>query len=95
MKDSISILRFAAIIEGLSLLILLFIAMPLKYYHGNAEVVPVVGMTHGILFLIFFALSVFVSQRKAWSDSFWAMLVLSSMIPFATFLMDRKLKTLN
>lgn len=95
MKDLISILRLAAIVEGLSLLILLFIAMPLKYYYGNTEIVPVVGMTHGILFIVFVALSLFVSQRKAWSDGFWAMVVLSSMIPFATFVMDRKLKTLS
>ena len=95
MKDLISLLRFAAIIEGLSLLTLLFIAMPLKYYYGNAEVVPVVGMTHGILFMVFLALSLFVSNRKKWSDGFWAMLVLSSMVPFATFVMDRKLKTLS
>ncbi len=94
MKDLVSILRFAAIIEGLSLLILLFIAMPLKYYYGNMEIVPVVGMTHGILFMVFVALSSFVSQRKAWSDSFLALLVLSSIVPFATFAMDRKLKAL-
>ena len=95
MKDLINILRFAAIVEGLSLLILLFIAMPLKYYYGNTEIVPVVGMTHGILFIVFVALSSFVSQRKDWSDGFWAMVVLSSMIPFATFVMDRKLKALS
>ena len=95
MKDLISVLRLAAIVEGLSLLTLLFIAMPLKYYYGNTEIVPVVGMTHGILFLVFLAISLFVSQRKAWSDGFWAMLVISSMIPFATFVMDRKLKTLS
>ena len=95
MKDLVNILRLAAIVEGLSLLTLLFIAMPLKYYFDNTEIVPVVGMTHGILFIVFLALSMFVSQRKAWSDGFWAMLVLSSIIPFATFVMDRKLKTLS
>jgi len=44
---------------------------------------------------VFVALSSFVSQRKDWSDGFWAMVVLSSMVPFATFVMDRKLKALN
>ena len=95
MKDLVSLLRLAAIVEGLSLLLLLFIAMPLKYYYGNMEIVPVVGMTHGILFIVFVVLSSFVSQRKAWSDRFWALLVLSSIVPFATFAMDRKLKTLS
>lgn len=95
MKDLVSILRIAAIIEGLSLLTLLFIAMPLKYQYGNMEIVPVVGMTHGILFLIFVALSAFVCHRKAWSDGFWALLIISSMVPFAGFFMDRKLKALS
>ncbi len=95
MKDLVSILRLAAIIEGLSLLALLFIAMPLKYYYGNVEIVPIVGMTHGILFMLFVAFSFFVSHRKSWSDGFLALLVLSSTVPFATFAMDRKLKTLS
>jgi len=95
MNNLVTVLRLAAIVEGLSLLVLLFIAMPLKYYYGNTEIVPVVGMTHGILFLVFLALSSFVSQRKAWSDGFWALVVISSMVPFATFVMDRKLKTLS
>jgi len=91
----INVLRLAAIVEGVSLLILLFIAMPLKYYFGNTEVVPVVGMTHGILFIVFVALSSFVCQQKDWSEKFFILVVLSSMVPFATFLMDRKLKSLN
>lgn len=95
MKNWVTILRLAAIIEGLSLLTLLFIAMPLKYYYDNTEIVPVVGMTHGILFMLFVVLSSFVSQRKSWSDGFLALLVLSSVVPFATFAMDRKLKTLG
>jgi len=94
MKDFLGILRLVAIVEGLSLLTLLFIAMPLKYQFGNTEIVPVVGMTHGILFIIFLAIAMFVSQRKEWSDKFFMLLILSSMVPFATFFMDRKLKTL-
>lgn len=94
MKDFLGLLRIVAIVEGVSLLVLLFIAMPLKYQYGNTEIVPVVGMTHGILFIAFMACAVLVSQRKAWSDKFFMMLVLSSMVPFATFFMDRKLRKL-
>ena len=94
MKDFLGLLRIVAIVEGVSLLVLLFIAMPLKYQYGNTEIVPVVGMTHGILFIVFMACALLVSQQKAWSDKFFMMLVLSSMVPFATFFMDRKLRKL-
>lgn len=94
MKDLLVLLRFVAIAEGLSLLVLLFIAMPLKYQFGNTEIVPLVGMTHGILFMVFLGFAMLVSQRKKWSDKFFMLLVLSSIIPFATFFMDRKLKKL-
>jgi len=69
--------------------------MPLKYYYGLPEAVSLVGMTHGLLFLGFVAFCLWVSQQKKWSDSFCMLVVLSSMIPFATFAMDRKLKTMN
>ncbi len=94
MKDLLVIFRFVAIAEGLSLLLLLFVAMPLKYQFGNTEIVPIVGMAHGILFMVFLAFAIWVSQRKAWSDKFLVLVVLSSVIPFATFFMDRKLKAL-
>lgn len=95
MKNLVSMLRLVAIVEGLSLLTLFFIAMPLKYQYGNTDIVPIVGMTHGILFMVFVAFALYVSQRKAWSDGFLALLILSSIVPFATFVMDRKLKTLQ
>ena len=94
MKDLLALLRLLAVIEGISLLVLLFIAMPLKYYYGNPEVVSVVGMTHGILFMLFVAYSSFVGQRMTWSDKFLFLVVLSSMIPFGMFVMDRKLKAI-
>ncbi len=88
----LNIFRLVAIVEGLSLLVLFFIAMPLKYYYGMPEVVSVVGLIHGILFLIFIAFSSVLSQKKGWSDKFHFLVIVSSMIPFATFYMDRKLK---
>ncbi len=87
-----NIFRLVAVVEGLSLLVLFFIAMPLKYIYGMPEVVSVVGMIHGILFLVFIAFSSVLSQKKDWSDKFHFLVIISSMIPFATFYMDRKLK---
>jgi len=94
-KDMIGYLRILAIIEGISLLVLLFIAMPLKYYFATPEAVSVVGMTHGLLFLAFVGFCLWVSQQKKWSDRFFILVIISSMIPFATFAMDRKLRTMS
>jgi integral membrane protein len=48
-------LRFVGFVEGVSYLVLLFIAMPLKYWAGMPLAVRVVGMLHGVLFILFFA----------------------------------------
>lgn len=95
MKDLIAYLRVLAMLEGISLLILLFIAMPLKYFQGLPVAVSVAGMIHGILFMLLLVFSSLVSQKKQWSDRFWFLVILSSMIPFATFFMDRKLRTMQ
>jgi integral membrane protein len=87
-------LRIFAYIEGISLLGLLFVAMPLKYVLGMAYAVTLVGWTHGLLFCGFVVFAMVVSQRLNWSERFLSMIVLSSMIPFAMVLMDRKLRRL-
>ena len=69
-KNLIGYFRILAIIEGISLLALLFIAMPLKYVYAMPEAVSIVGMTHGILFLLLVAFGMWVSQQKQWSDGF-------------------------
>ena len=92
MKNPIVLLRFLAIIEGVSLLTLLFIAMPLKYYFALPEAVTYVGWMHGILFMAFVFVAMNVSQRRDWSEGFLFMLVLSSMVPFGMVVMDRRIK---
>ena len=52
MKNSLSILRLLAFLEGVSFLVLLGIAMPLKYYYNKPEFVKIVGMAHGVLFVL-------------------------------------------
>lgn len=92
MKISVGLLRTLAIIEGISLLTLLFIAMPLKYYFNMPEAVTAVGWIHGILFMAFIYVAMTVGQRKDWSEGFTFMLVVSSMVPFGMVVMDKRLK---
>jgi len=88
----LSLFRKLSLIEGLSLIILLFIAMPAKYQFAYVDSIWMVGMTHGILWLVYFVLSLAVSHQQKWSVMFWLVVLFSSVIPFACFFLDRKLK---
>lgn len=86
------IFRKLSLIEGLSLIVLICIAMPAKYYFGLFDSVWIVGMTHGILWLAYFVISLAVSHQQKWSIVFWLVVLIASVIPFACFFLDRKLK---
>jgi integral membrane protein len=85
-------LRIVAFLEGLSFIVLLFVAMPLKYFAGLPLAVRVTGSLHGVLFLGF----VFVLFRAA-TEHDWPMkrsagAFVASLVPFGTFVLDRSLK---
>lgn len=88
----LSFFRKLSVVEGLSLIVLLFIAMPAKYYFGYVDSIWQVGMTHGVLWLVYFIVSLIVSHQKKWSVMFWLLVLFASIIPFACFFLDRKLK---
>jgi len=87
--SSIGRLRLCAFLEGLSLLILVFIAVPLKYGYGHPSLVSVMGPIHGALFLLFVlsALRVGVEQRWKFKKTTWKVL-LACIIPFGTLYLD-------
>ncbi|WP_263603385.1 DUF3817 domain-containing protein [Chryseobacterium sp. PET-29] len=91
-KTRIGRLRIIAILEGISLLVLVFIAVPLKYAYNNPAIVKVMGPFHGSLFLLFLfnTLSVGVEQQWKFKQITWKVL-LACMIPFGTFYIDRKI----
>jgi len=92
LKTNIGRLRIIGFLEGLSLLALVFIGMPLKYYTHNPEFVKTLGPIHGTLFLLFIfnALSVSVDQDWKFKDTTWKVL-LACMVPFGTFYVDHKI----
>lgn len=87
----IQTLRKLGFIEAVSLLTLLFVAMPLKYLAGMPLAVSVVGMVHGLLFIAYVALAARVSLEHGWGFSRWLLLSVVSSIPFGPFLFDRRL----
>ena len=88
----LSFFRVLSVIEGLSLVVLLLIAMPAKYHFGYVDSIWMVGMTHGILFLIYFLFSLIVSHQQKWSVIFWLVALVTSIIPFGFIYLELKLK---
>ncbi|KAA3439504.1 DUF3817 domain-containing protein [Rufibacter hautae] len=83
--------RSIAILEGISFLVLLLIAMPMKYLAGIPEPVKYVGWAHGVLFVLFVGLLLQVWVTYKWS--FWKVVLafVASLLPFGTFVLDRKI----
>jgi integral membrane protein len=88
-NSSVGRLRLIAGMEGTSLLLLVFIGMPLKHFGDNESMVKIMGPIHGALFLLFVfnALRVAVEQRWKFSTITWKLLV-ASLLPFGTLYID-------
>jgi len=83
-------LRLIAFLEGISLLILICIAMPLKYAYSDPWLVKTMGPIHGLLFVFFIVntLSIGVEYKWKFSTTTWKVL-LACFIPFGTFYIDK------
>jgi integral membrane protein len=92
MTMNIQTLRVVGLLEGLSFLLLLFIAMPMKYMFDNPVLVKYVGMGHGVLFILFLIVLFTVCEKQKWSITIFLMGLAASILPFGPFVFDRKLK---
>lgn len=88
----INIYRKTALIEGISYLILLFIAMPLKYIFNISEAVKYFGWIHGVLFLVFMVILIATAIKYRWSLVRIIIYTVGSVLPFVPFILDKKLK---
>ena len=77
--------------EGASFLLLLGVAMPLKYLAGQPLAVRVVGMAHGVLFLLFLAALWRAADAHGWPRRHVVLGVIASLVPFGTFWFERRL----
>jgi len=92
LTSKIGRLRLLALFEGLSLLLLVFVAVPAKHFYNDPFLVRSIGPIHGLLFLLFIlnALSVGVEQSWKFRTTTWKVL-LACIVPFGTFLIDYKI----
>ena len=84
-------LRLVAFLEGISFLVLLLIAMPLKYLAGQPQAVKQVGMAHGLLFVLYLFLLLQQGLERRWSVGKLGLGFLASLVPLGTFWADKKL----
>ena len=91
MKNPIPLFRLVALAEAVSFLVLLGIAMPLKYIWHLPIAVRITGSLHGALFLLFCLMLVRAWRTARWANSRAALLLAASIIPFAPFLLDRRM----
>ena len=88
----ISIFRLVAFFEGLSYLLLLLVAVPIKYSSGEAFFVKMFGMPHGILFVLYIVIALVLRIDNQWIKNNFLAVLIASVIPFGTFVVDFKFK---
>ncbi|MEL6654680.1 MAG: DUF3817 domain-containing protein [Bacteroidota bacterium] len=91
LKTQLGRLRVLAFAEGVSFLLILFVSMPLKYMFDQPGPNKVIGMVHGILFVLYFLMVLQVKIERDWSMKTLLLAWLASIIPFGTFWADKKL----
>lgn len=84
--------RLMGFLEGVSLLVLLFIAMPLKYWADLPEVVTFVGSLHGLLFILYVLMIAYVTFKIRWSFLWVTSALAVAFIPFGNLVLDAKLR---
>ena len=85
-----NVFRLISFLEGISYLLLLFIAVPIKYLQEDATYVKILGMPHGILFMGYIILAILIQKQMKWNLKTMGIVVLASIIPFGTFYVDKK-----
>ncbi len=82
--------RITAFLEGVSYILLLGLATPIKYFLDDPKYVKLLGMPHGLLFIAYIAFAVLFKKEFVWNTKDFGYVLLASIIPFGTFYIDKK-----
>jgi len=88
----LNMFRIVSMLEGISYLLLLLVAMPAKYYFGQPLAVTIVGSLHGGLFVLYTLGALMVAQRYNWNNGYALWVMVAGVVPFACFWLERRLK---
>jgi integral membrane protein len=90
LQTEIGRLRVIAHVEGWSFLLILFVTMPMKYFMDMPMPNKIVGMAHGILFILYVLAVIVGAFSFKWDAKTTFLALLASIIPFGTFWIDAK-----
>jgi integral membrane protein len=90
--NPVRMLRVVGIAEGISFLVLLFVAMPLKHFFGHPAAVRGFGMLHGALFLVFVPVLLRAAIERGWPIKTSALVFGAALLPFGFVAIDRILR---
>lgn len=82
--------RVVSFLEGTSYILLLFVAVPVKYWMNDPQYVKLLGMPHGLLFVGYLVLAFLLKSEMKWSIREFGVILLASILPFGTFYIDKK-----
>ena len=81
--------RIVALLEGVSYILLLFLAVPIKYFGDDPQYVKLLGMPHGLLFVAYIILAFILGSKLKWNTKTLLFVLAASVIPFGTFYVDK------
>jgi integral membrane protein len=87
--DTVRILRYVSIAEATSFLLLLLVAMPLKYGADTPQGVQVMGPIHGVLFLAYVGLVLIVRGQLGWDAMRTVLALIAAVLPVAPYFVER------
>lgn len=82
--------RIVAFLEGFSWITLLFFAVPMKYIWNVELYVQKIGMAHGVLFIVYIVLAIFLQLKINWSRNHLLIILIGSIVPFGFLYVDKK-----
>ena len=82
--------RVMAWVTGVMLLVLVFVAMPMKYFGDDESLVSVVGVAHGWLYLVYLLTALTLAYQARWRPLRAILVLLAGTVPFASFVAERK-----
>ena len=91
-RNPVPFLRAIGLAEAASFLVLLFVAMPLKYAAGIAMAVKVAGWIHGVLFIALCGALVRTMVVARWPASRGVLVLVAALVPFGPIVIDRRMK---
>lgn len=90
LDQQVKTFKWVSILEGTSFLVLLLIAMPLKYIWEAPQMVEVVGMLHGILFVLYILGAFWLARALDWNLKTLFVVCISSVLPLGPFYVEKK-----